>query len=69
MPAPFNVGPEGLLLIWAVIVSVLVALLAWRRVKLDFQADIVAPNETVTNRAHRATYHRSAECTHWFGYR
>jgi hypothetical protein len=34
MPAPFNVGPEGLILIWAVIVSVLVALLAWRRVNL-----------------------------------
>ena len=34
MPAPFNVGPEGLLLIWALIVSVLVALLAWRRVNL-----------------------------------
>ena len=44
-------------------------LLASRRVKLDFQADIVAPNETVTNRAHRATYHRSAEGTHRFGYR
>ncbi len=31
MPAPFNVGPEGLILIWALIVSVLVGLLAWRR--------------------------------------
>jgi hypothetical protein len=34
MPAPFNVGPDGLILIWAVIVSLLVALLAWRRVNL-----------------------------------
>ena len=34
MPAPFNVGPDGLILIWAVIVSVLVALLAWRRVSM-----------------------------------
>ena len=34
MPAPFNVGPDGLILIWALIVSLLVALLAWRRVNL-----------------------------------
>jgi hypothetical protein len=34
MPAPFNVGPDGLILIWALIVSILVALLAWRRVNL-----------------------------------
>ena len=34
MPAPFNVGPEGLLLIWALILSALVALLAWRRTNL-----------------------------------
>src|SRR5215813_614793 len=34
MPAPFNVGPEGLLLIWALILSVIVAGLAWRRATL-----------------------------------
>src|SRR5215467_9981684 len=34
MPAPFNVGPEGLLLIWALIFSVIVAVLAWRRASL-----------------------------------
>lgn len=34
MPAPFNVGPEGLLLIWALILSALIAVLAWRRATL-----------------------------------
>jgi hypothetical protein len=34
MPAPFNLGPEGLLLLWALILSVLVAALAWRRASL-----------------------------------
>ena len=29
-----NIGPEGLLLVWAVMVSVVVALLSWRRVGL-----------------------------------
>ena len=29
-----NIGPEGLLLVWGLIVSVLVAVLAWRRVSL-----------------------------------
>ena len=30
-----NIGPEGLILVWAVIVSVVVALLSWRRVGPD----------------------------------
>ena len=34
MPAPLNIGPEGLILLWAVIVSALVAILAWRRATL-----------------------------------
>ena len=34
MSTLFRVGPEGLLLVWAVILSVLVAVLAWRRVSL-----------------------------------
>jgi hypothetical protein len=34
MPALFHVGPEGLLLVWALILSALVAALAWRRVTL-----------------------------------
>jgi hypothetical protein len=29
-----NIGPDGLLLVWGVVVSVAVALLAWRRVGL-----------------------------------
>jgi hypothetical protein len=29
-----NIGPEGLLLVWAAIVSLVVALLSWRRVGL-----------------------------------
>jgi hypothetical protein len=31
MSTIFRVGPEGLLLVWALILSVLVAVLAWRR--------------------------------------
>jgi hypothetical protein len=31
MSTLFRVGPEGLLLVWALILSVLVAVLAWRR--------------------------------------
>ena len=34
MSTLFRIGPEGLLLIWGLIVSVLVAVLAWRRVSL-----------------------------------
>jgi hypothetical protein len=34
MSTLFRVGPEGLLLVWALILSVLVAVLAWRRVSL-----------------------------------
>jgi hypothetical protein len=34
MSTLFRVGPEGLLLIWALILSVLVAVLAWRRATL-----------------------------------
>ena|SRR5437867_987229 len=34
MSTLFRVGPEGLLLIWASILSVLVAVLAWRRASL-----------------------------------
>jgi hypothetical protein len=34
MTALFHVGPEGLLLLWAVIVSVVIAILSWRRVGL-----------------------------------
>src|SRR5262249_36503154 len=34
MSALFRVGPEGLLLVWALILSVLVAVLAWRRTSL-----------------------------------
>ena len=34
MSTLFRVGPEGLLLIWALILSVLVAVLAWRRASL-----------------------------------
>ena len=30
----FRVGPEGLLLVWALILSVLVAVLSWRRASL-----------------------------------
>jgi uncharacterized membrane protein YgdD (TMEM256/DUF423 family) len=33
-----RVGPEGLLLVWAVIVSVVVALLSWRKVGLTAAA-------------------------------
>jgi hypothetical protein len=29
-----NVGPEGLLLVWAIVISVVVAVLSWRRVSL-----------------------------------
>ncbi len=32
--ALLNIGPDGLLLVWGVVVSVAVALLAWRRVGL-----------------------------------
>jgi hypothetical protein len=34
MRAILNVGPEGLLLVWALVVSVVVAVLSWRRVSL-----------------------------------
>jgi hypothetical protein len=34
MSSLFRVGPEGLLLVWALILSVLVAVLAWRRASL-----------------------------------
>jgi hypothetical protein len=34
MSTLFRVGPEGLLLVWGLILSVLVAVLAWRRVTL-----------------------------------
>jgi hypothetical protein len=34
MSTLFRIGPEGLLLVWALILSVLVAVLAWRRVSL-----------------------------------
>jgi hypothetical protein len=34
MSTLFRVGPEGLLLVWALILSVLVATLAWRRATL-----------------------------------
>jgi hypothetical protein len=34
MSTLFRVGPEGLLLIWALLLSVLVAVLAWRRASL-----------------------------------
>ena len=34
MSTLFRVGPEGLLLVWALILSVLVAVLAWRRATL-----------------------------------
>ena len=34
MSTLFRVGPEGLLLIWALILSLFVALLAWRRASL-----------------------------------
>jgi hypothetical protein len=34
MSTLFRVGPEGLLLLWALILSVLVAVLAWRRASL-----------------------------------
>ena len=34
MSAIFRVGPEGLLLVWGFILSVLVAVLAWRRATL-----------------------------------
>jgi hypothetical protein len=34
MSTLFRIGPEGLLLIWGLIVSVLVAVLAWRHVSL-----------------------------------
>jgi hypothetical protein len=34
LKAALNVGPDGLLLVWGVIASVTVALLAWRRVGL-----------------------------------
>jgi hypothetical protein len=34
MSTLFRLGPEGLLLVWALILSVLVAVLAWRRVTL-----------------------------------
>jgi hypothetical protein len=33
-----NIGPEGLLLVWAAIVSVVVALLSWRRASLSAAA-------------------------------
>jgi len=34
MTTLLRVGPEGLLLIWALILSVIIAVLAWRRVSL-----------------------------------
>jgi hypothetical protein len=34
LKAALDIGPDGLLLVWGVIVSVAVALLAWRRVGL-----------------------------------
>jgi len=36
--ALLNVGPDGLLIVWAVIVSVVVAVLAWRRVGMAIAA-------------------------------
>ena len=34
MSTLFRIGPEGLLLVWALILSILVALLSWRRASL-----------------------------------
>jgi hypothetical protein len=38
MTTLLRVGPEGLLLIWALILSVIVAVLSWRRVRLTTAA-------------------------------
>jgi hypothetical protein len=42
LKAAVDIGPDGLLLVWGAIVSVLVALLAWRRVGLRSAAVFTA---------------------------
>ena len=41
MPAPFNVGPDGMVLVYALVVSIIIAVLSWRRVGLTATGAIV----------------------------